>query len=80
MNIDILVKCISMVCEVFKAYLAYLAYKKKILILFCIAHPKMKIKIFQYIHIFLGQYISTIRKKNWDKNERVPLEYITIMK
>ena len=23
MNIDILVKCISMVCEVFKAYLAY---------------------------------------------------------
>lgn len=33
-------KCVRMVCEVFKAYLAYLAYKKKILILFCIAHPK----------------------------------------
>ena len=27
MNLDILVKCISMVCEVFKAYLAYLNFK-----------------------------------------------------
>ena len=30
MNIDILVKCISMVCEVFKAYLAYLNFKNGI--------------------------------------------------
>ena len=29
MNLDILVKCISMVCEVFKAYLAYLNFKKR---------------------------------------------------
>ena len=29
MNLDILVKCISMVCEVFKAYLAYLNFKQR---------------------------------------------------
>ena len=29
MNLDILVKCISIVCEVFKAYLAYLNFKKR---------------------------------------------------
>ena len=29
MNLDILVKCIGMVCEVFKAYLAYLNFKKR---------------------------------------------------
>ena len=29
MNLDILVKCISMVCEVLKAYLAYLNFKKR---------------------------------------------------
>lgn len=30
-------------------------------VLYC--SSKMKIKIPQYIHIFLGQYISTIRKR-----------------
>ncbi len=29
MKLDILVKCISMVCEVFKAYLAYLNFNKR---------------------------------------------------
>ncbi len=29
MELDILVKCISMVCDVFKAYLAYLSFKRK---------------------------------------------------
>ena len=29
MELDILDKCISMVCDVFKAYLAYLGFKRK---------------------------------------------------
>lgn len=35
----------------------------------------MKIKISQYIYIFLGQYISIIRKKNRDKNKGRHLIY-----
>ena len=29
MNLDILVKCIIIVCEVFRAYLAYLSFNKR---------------------------------------------------
>ena len=29
MNLDILVKCINIVCEVFRAYLAYLSFNTR---------------------------------------------------